>query len=171
MIKYISFFAFLLMLAFATITCKHSPAVDATTGVTDKALFDLVTNSSLFYYKSNASYLASDPSSPHDKFMRVNFNAKAASALGTDGKLPQGGTFPDSSLIVKEISSTLSGSINLYAVMYKLPKASNSGSGWVWGEFKPSGTVQIGSGYKGSKCVSCHSGGKQRDLVRTFDLH
>ncbi len=171
MIKYISIFAFLLMLVFATITCKRSPTVDAATGVTDKALFDLVTNSNLFYYKGNANYIASDPSSPHDKFMRVKFNAKAFSALGTDRKLPQGGTFPDSSLIVKEISSTQSGSLNLYAVMYKIPKASNAGSGWVWAEYKPSGTVQAGAGLNGSKCVNCHSGSKQRDLVKTFDLH
>ena len=171
MIKYISIFAFLLMAAFATITCKHSPTVDATTGVTDKALFDLVTNSSLFYYQGNASYLASDPSSPHDKFMRVNFNAKALSALGPDGKLPQGSTFPDSSLIIKETSTTQAGSLKLYAVMYKMPKASNAGNGWVWAEYKPGGSVVFGAGNKGSNCISCHSAGKHRDLVRVFDLH
>ena len=171
MIKYINIFSILLMLIVTTTTCKRNPTVDPNTGITDKALFELVTNSGLFYYQNNASYIASDPSSPHDKFMRVNFNAKASSALGPDGKLPPGVTFPDSSLIVKEISSTQAGSLKLYAVMYKMPKASNAGSGWVWAEYKPGGSVASGAGNKGSSCISCHSGGKQRDLVRTFDLH
>lgn len=159
------------MLLFATTTCKRNPAVDSATGITDKVLFDLVTNEGLFYYKNDANYLASDPSSPHDKFMRTNFNAKAFSALGSDGKLPVGGSFPDSSLIVKEVCSDAKGKLKLYAAMYKMPKASNAGSGWVWGEYKPSGSASTGAGYQGSKCISCHSAGKQRDLVKIFDLH
>jgi len=159
-----------LMFIFATTTCKHNPSVDAN-GVTDEALFDLVTNSGLFYYKNNTNYIASDPSSPHDKFMRVHFNAKANSVLGSDGKLPAGASFPDSSLIIKETSGSQLGSLSLYAVMYKMPKASNAGNGWVWAEYKPSGSVKIGAGSKGTDCISCHTSGKHRDLVRLFDLH
>lgn len=160
-----------MILIVTTTTCKRSTTEDPTAGITDKALFELASYSGLFYYQNNASYIASDPSCPHDKFMRVIFNAKASSALGSDGKLPPGGNFLDSSLIVKEISSAVGGKLTLYAVMYKMSGASNAGSGWVWGEYKPGGATSVGAGYKGSKCISCHSGGKQRDLVKTFDLH
>lgn len=159
------------MLIVTTTTCKRNPTVDPNTGITDKALFELVTNSGLFYHQNNASYIESDPSCPQDKFMRVIFNAKASSALGSDGKLPPGSNFLDSSLIGKEISSTQAGSLRLYAVMYKMPKASNAVSGWVWAEYKSDGSAQSAANDKGAKCISCYSTSKQLDLVKIFDLH
>lgn len=169
--KGISIVSLLLIFVAMTTTCKKVPAVDPNTGVTDDVLFEHVTSEGLYYYLNDPKYMASDPSSPHDKFMRTNFNAKAASVLGPDGKLSAGKTFPDSSLIVKEISSSETGSLKLYAVMYKIPKASNAGNGWVWAEYKPGGSVETGAGNKGTSCMGCHSSGKNRDLVKIFDLH
>ncbi len=159
------------MLIVTKTTCKRITAADPTTGITYKVLFELASYSGLFYYQNNASYIASDPSCPHDKFMRVNVNAKASSALVSDGKLPPSGNFPDSSLIVKEISSAQAGSLKLYAVMYKMPKASNAGSGWVWAEYKSGGSAQTAAKDKGAKCIICHNTSKQRDVVKIFDLH
>ncbi|MBL0096533.1 MAG: hypothetical protein IPP46_08595 [Bacteroidetes bacterium] len=52
-------------------------------------------------------------------FIKVRYNNIAASALDSTGKLPVGGTFPNGSVVVKEIYSSLSGGLNLYAIMKK----------------------------------------------------
>lgn len=104
-------------------------------------------------------------------FIKVRLNAKAVSALDSTGKLPPGGVFPNGSVIVKEMYSSLSGGLNLYAIMKKEPGNENAGSGWLWGEYKPGGDVVFSVGKKGNGCISCHSDPVNRDLVRTFDLH
>jgi hypothetical protein len=104
-------------------------------------------------------------------FIKVRFNSIAAAALDSTGQLPVGGSFPEGSVIVKESYSSASGGLNLYAVMKKSPGNKNSGSGWIWGEYKQGGDVVFSAAKKGNGCISCHSSGDQRDLVRTFDLH
>ncbi|MBN8703431.1 MAG: hypothetical protein J0M08_10220 [Bacteroidetes bacterium] len=115
------------------------------------------------FYKNNPAILAKASASPHDAF-RVRFNKKAQSVLGSDGKLPDNGVFPDSSLIVKEIyTATSGGNLKQYAGMYKL-----NGS-WQWGEYDPEGKTDYSVFLEGKDCTSCHSGNK--DLVMTFFFH
>ncbi len=136
----------------------------------DNALFALVGQSGYPYYVGTPGITAGVGNSPHG-FERVRFNATAKAALDTTGKLPAGSSFPPGSVIVKEIYSSATGSINLYAVMKKDPSSSVSGSGYQWAEFKTDGTASFSTGKKGDGCISCHSGSTNRDLVRTFDLH
>ncbi len=104
-------------------------------------------------------------------FIKVRYNNIAASALDSTGKLPVGGTFPNGSVVVKEIYSSLSGGLNLYAIMKKETSNENAGSGWLWGEYKPGGEVVFSAAKKGNGCISCHSLPDNRDLNRVFDLH
>lgn len=104
-------------------------------------------------------------------FIKVRFNSIAAAALDSTGKLPVGSSFPPGSVIVKEIFSSLSGGLNLYAVMKKDPSDKYAGSGWIWGEYKPGGDVVFSVAKKGNGCISCHSNPDNRDLTKVFDLH
>ena len=136
----------------------------------DNALFALVGQSGYAYYVGTPGITAGVGNSPHG-FERVRFNATAKAALDTTGKLPSGSSFPTGSVIVKEIYTSATGSLNLFAVMKKDPSSSVSGSGYQWAEFTPDGGATFSTGKKGNGCISCHSGSGNRDLVRTFDLH
>ncbi len=148
-------------------SCKKD---DDSSPENDKALFALVGQSGYTYYVSTPGITAGAGNSPHG-FERVRFNAIAQAALDSTGKLPVGSSFPTGSVIVKEIYSSPTGTLNLYAVMKKEPTSSVSGSGYQWAEFKPDGNVTFSTGKKGDGCISCHSGSGNRDLVLTFDLH
>ena len=152
------------------IAIEQSCKKDSTSAADDNALFALVGQSGYTYYAGTPGITAGVGNSPHG-FERVRFNSIAQAALGTTGKLPAGSSFPTGSVIVKEIYSSATGSINLYAVMKKDPSSSVSGSGYQWAEFKPDGTTSFSTGKKGDGCISCHSGSANRDLVKTFDLH
>ena len=136
----------------------------------DNALFALIGQSGYAYYVGTPGITAGVGNSPHG-FERVRFNATAKAALDTTGKLPSGSSFPTGSVIVKEIYTSATGSLNLYAVMKKDPSSSVSVSGYQWAEIKPDGSATFSTGKKGNGCISCHSGSGNRDLVRTFDLH
>ena len=155
----------ILFIAFSQ-SCKK----DSTSPADDKALFALVGQSGYTYYVGTSGITAGTGNSPHG-FERVRFNATAKAELDTTGKLPAGSSFPTGSVIVKEIYSSATGSINLYAVMKKDPSSSVSGSGYQWAEFKTDGSASFSTGKKGDGCISCHSSSTNRDLVRTFDLH
>jgi hypothetical protein len=136
----------------------------------DKALYTLIGQQDYTYYVGTPGITAGVGNSPHG-FERVKFNTVAQSALDSTGKLPVGATFPDGSIIVKEIYGSAAGSLNLIAIMKKDPSSPVSGSGYVWAEFKPDGSTAFSSVKKGNGCISCHSGNPNRDLVLSFDLH
>ncbi|MEO8085607.1 MAG: cytochrome P460 family protein [Bacteroidota bacterium] len=165
--KYLSITTILLLLIAVSQSCKKK---DETNPANDTELFALVGQSGYTYYNGTPGITAGVGNSPHG-FERVRFNATAQAALDTTGKLPAGNSFPAGSVIVKEIYTSATGSINLYAVMKKDPSSSVSGSGYLWAEFKPDGTASFSTGKKGDGCISCHSGSANRDLARTFDLH
>lgn len=107
-------------------------------------------------------------STAHQPFVRVSINAKAAGAL-TSGSLPPGGSFPDGSVIVKEIR--MNGSTVLYAVLFKENGNPLSSGGWLWAELTPDGGVFYSVENRGSGCLPCHlrEQGAQHDLIRTFE--
>jgi len=136
----------------------------------DTALFAKAQSLNGFtYYKGTDSIYASSPQSAHKAFFRVRFNATAQAALTDNGKLPAGASFPEGSLIVKELhNDSLGTQLAGYAVMEKLATDTNQQHGWVWAEYKLNGTGYTLS-QKGGICTSCHST-NSRDDVRLFNL-
>lgn len=106
---------------------------------------------------------------PHVPTVRVRMNAQAAGVL-QNGRLPSGARFPDGSVIFKEII-TSSGDANLYAVMYKDRDNPLAGNGWLWAEYRPSGSAAFSVTSRGSACTGCHSlsDGPRNDSVRIFE--
>jgi hypothetical protein len=107
-------------------------------------------------------------SNAHQPLVRVSMNEVAFGALSS-GRLPEGSTFPDGSMIVKEIRQ--GGPTTLFAVMYRDRQNPLSGQGWLWAEYAPDGSVVASIQGRGSGCVSCHARdhGARNDLVRTFE--
>lgn len=155
----------LIILVMGTITfaCKKD---DSTTE--DTMLYDAVKGNNFVYYKGNNVVLNAKGGSPHGDF-KLRFNATAAAALGADGKLPAGASFPDGSIILKEIWEN--NQLTLLVPMQKAAGNANAGDGWLWGEYKPNGAVVYEISKKGSGCIGCHKTSPSRDLVRSFDLH
>lgn len=135
----------------------------------NKDLYCEISKSGYVYY-SGTQVITEGLGGAHG-FIKVRFNPTAASALDSTGKLPVGASFPNGSVIVKEIYGSASGGLNLYAVMKKSSGDKNAGSGWLWGEYKPGGDVAFSVAKQGNGCISCHSGGDNRDLTKVFDLH
>lgn len=136
----------------------------------DKVLFDKSNTTTGFtYYKGDNSILPSSNPSAHNKFFRVRFNDIAQAALTDNGKLPAGGSFPEGSLIVKELFDAQNGDLKLLAAMEKAPANSAAGAGWLWGEYTPDSKVVFSIYKKGDGCISCHSV-NARDYGRLYEL-
>lgn len=136
---------------------------------TTAAIFDETTNGTLYFYKGKDTIYAPKGTSPHGYF-KLKFNQTAYEALGPDGKLPQGQTFPEGSLIVKEVYNS-NNEKTLYAVMKKDRKSKFANHKWMWAEYELNGSPKISISREGKDCVDCHLGGSPRDLVLSFDLH
>lgn len=132
------------------------------------ALYELTKSDEGYIYFKNGDELPGTSPSPHGSF-KLRFNDVAAAALDSTGKLPVGASFPENSLIVKDLYS--GGSLNLIAVMQKKPSSSNSANNWVWAEYNPGGEVVYSVSENGAACTSCHSTSSNRDFIKTFDLH
>lgn len=135
---------------------------------TNEALYNASIATDLSFYKGKDTIYDPKGGSPHGYF-KLKFNQTAINALGADGKLPIGETFPEGSVIVKEIYA--SGAISLYAVMKKDRNSKFASHKWVWGEYSPSGKTVVSVNGEGKECVSCHTNGTTRDLTLSFDLH
>jgi hypothetical protein len=129
--------------------------------ISDANIFSLTTVNEQHNYYMAGSVITPLGNSPHGNFS-LWVNDKAATVLDLNDELPVGSTFPDSSLIVKQIGTP---TISLLAVMYKFK------STWYWGEYKPNGDVVVSIGQGGSSCISCHSQTGNRDLTMTYTLH
>ncbi len=164
----------ILVFSFIIFSCISACVSDKEEGVfiSDAVLNNQLQNITSFtYYKNNTDTLISDQSSPHFPYVRIRFNPKAMSAMNNSADKLLSQSFPDESMIVKEIYNQKGGSLLNYAVMYKLRNAVNNGSGWIWSEIEPDGNVIYSASRKGDQCVSCHASGTNSDLVRTFGLH
>ena len=159
------------LLFFACISSCVSDKEEGTI-VSDETLLNLAQNISSFtYYKNNSDTLIADVESPHTPFIRIRFNPKASSAMNNSMDKLLASSFPDESMIVKEVYNRKGGSLVQYVIMYKLKNASNNGSGWVWSEISSNGNAEYSALRKGDQCVNCHSANVNSDLVRTFGLH
>ena len=153
-----------------------SPSSSGSAIRTDAALFALLTQTDAFarytVFPNADEFTAGrlNGSEAHRPVIRVSLNATAAGAL-QNGRLPPGGTFPDGSIVFKEIKPTATASTTLYAVMVKDRANSLAGNGWLWAEYGPTGSVTFSISNRGSACISCHlrEQGPGNDLVRTFE--
>ena len=125
-------------------------------------------DSSWTFYKRSATPITRS-SQPHPESRAlVRYNARAATQLDAAGKVRSGASFPDSSIIVKELSN--GSTLATYAVMMKLSGSASAGpGGWIWAEFGPTGTVKFPTASRGSACTSCHVAGT--DYTRMNDSH
>ena len=143
---------------------------DPVFSVTDAQLKALVgARAGWTYYKKKADTLARSPVSGHSESrLRTQYNPTAAAMLDAGGKVRAGVTFPDSSIIVKELID--GSSLSTIAVMMKLAKSPQAGpSGWVWGYYRPNGDVRNSVDQRGGSCAGCHSSGI--DYSRMNDSH
>jgi hypothetical protein len=147
----LSIFIFFLTATLITVSsCKKATEED-------KVLYDKVKSDVGFtFYKNSTAVLTSSSTSPHNDFFRMRYNDIAIAAMTDNGKLPVGGTFPDGSLVVKELYDTQGGALKLLAVMGKSGSGS-TGAGWKWAEYKPDGSAVYSVTKKGDGCISCHS--------------
>ena len=162
---------------FVLFSCKDEgdqpPAADGTIS-TDAQLFALITQQqpfgsyALFPRADSVTSGTLNGSHAHQPLVRVSMNATALGALQND-TLPVGSSFPDGSIIFKQIMS--GGQTTLYAVIYKDGDNSLAGNGWLWGEYEPDGDAFVSMTARGSGCVGCHAleRGPQNDFVRTFE--
>lgn len=158
----------MVLISLLLVQCHKEKAI--ANAETDTALFAKAQLLSGFtYYKGTDSIYRSSPQSAHKAFFRVRFNAIAQAALTDHGKLPVGASFPEGSLIVKELQNDSLGTQPAgYAIMEKLAADTNQQQGWVWAEYNLTGTGYT-VGQKGGICTSCHNM-NVRDDVRLFNL-
>jgi len=138
----------------------------------DESLYKWITSEKEYYYYKHSPEIlptSEETERAHDNFMRVRFNQKAASVLNSDGHLPKGVMFPDSSIIIKEIYSEKTGTVEILAAMVKLKGAPNSNKDWLWAEYSPTGDVEYSVSKNGKACVSCHK--SNYDNVRIFEIY
>jgi hypothetical protein len=148
----ITFLFGILILVF--ISCKKEDEAEGT----DKELYDMAKNASGFtWYKNTDELLNKSSGSGHSQpFLRTRYNAVAATKLDSLGKVMEGTSFADGSLIVKELYSDAS-TLDRYAILYKKSGHADADSrGWVWGYINADGTVAVPASEKGSSCTGCH---------------
>lgn len=136
----------------------HSCKKEKAEGI-DKQLYNMAQETDGFvWYKNTNSLLNKSAGSGHSElFLRTRYNATAATQLDADFKVIDGTTFPEGSLIVKELYSN-SSTLSKYAVLYKQTANENADvNGWVWGYINADGTVAESATNKGTSCTSCHS--------------
>lgn len=156
-----------IVFSFAFISLLGSCKKDKTASDSDKELFDLATGASSFvWFKNSPNLLAKSSGSGHPQaFLRTRFNQIAATQLDTNGKILANAQFPEGSLIVKELYSTVS-NLDRYAILYK--KSSSpvaDANGWVWGYINANGTVAVSADQKGTSCINCHTQANNIDYL------
>lgn len=141
--------------------CTKDRGINPDLAFSDRALYDSCRNLSTFlYYKNDPSAVYSGVHGPHGAF-KLRFNKIAYASLTDNGKLPAGKSFPNGSLIVKDIQSN-----GQYALMYK-----KNGS-WLWAEINADGSVAFSTTKEPTAtCISCHSQSGQRDLAVSFAFY
>jgi len=153
----------LLLLLLAVVSCKSDPLKSLAPGtgpaVSDASLFTLSQSAATWKFYKNSTTPVTRASGPHpEPKALVRYNAIAATQLDANGKVRAGASFPDSSVIVKQLSSGTT--VSTYAVMMRLRgSASPSFDGWIWAEFGPTGSVKYSTSARGASCYSCHSAG------------
>lgn len=133
--------------------------IPANQAVTDAQIFETAKQTSGYtWYKNSDAFLGKTAKSGHEEpFMRTRFNSVAAAQLDATGKIKAGITFPEGSIITKELINA-DKSLSGYAVLWKRKQDPNADAdGWVWGYVAASGSVRHAVTNKGNGCIGCHS--------------
>jgi hypothetical protein len=151
--------SFMGLVLLAVVSCKKDKSNDpALVNVDQFMLTEAQKTSGYRWFNDQDSVLAKSAGSSHSQpFLRTRYNSIAAQMLNSEGRIIPGASFPDGSIIVKDLmtSETV---IDQYAVLYKDADHPDADSkGWVWGYIKANGTVTVSASSKGSSCISCHS--------------
>lgn len=164
--KILVFTAFLALTAMGYIFLVNSDEPE------DKALYQWITSETGYtYYKNDSAIIptSEETERAHDNFMRIRLNKKVLSVLDSNGRLSDGKSFPDSSILIKEIYSDKNNfSPDILAVMVKLKGDKYSGKDWLWAEYTPKGETEYSVTNKGKVCIKCHQSGD--DYARIFDI-
>lgn len=153
--------------------CKNDPLTGLEPGtgpvVSDADLKTLIQASPNWVYYKRSTTPITRSSVPHpEQQALVRFNPQASTQLDAAGKVKSAASFPDSSVIVKELSTN--GVLGTYAVMMKLRNSASAGfGGWIWAEYERDGRVRYSTAGRGAACSSCHSPGI--DYTRMNDSH
>jgi len=158
-----SFYAVAGILLFSFSSCKH----DKITNDINWELYELAKETSGYtWFKNSSAALPRSSGSGHSSpFLRTRFNEIATTQLDSDGRVKSGITFPEGSVIVKELLNA-DESLERYALLFK--DSSNEyadANGWVWGYIYPDGTVAEKAENKGKSCIGCHSQSENVDYV------
>ncbi len=151
-------FSTLLMASVAVFTACSKDDDSSSSGITDQELLDLAKSTNGFiWYKNSDDLLPKSSGTGHAQpLLRTRYNATAAAQLDADGKVKAGTTFPDGSLIVKELNDNAT-TLAIYAVMYKQSDDPNAdANGWVWAYINADGSVLTSATGKGNGCNGCH---------------
>ncbi|MFL5752935.1 MAG: cytochrome P460 family protein [Bacteroidia bacterium] len=154
-----------ILFAIIVYSCTKDKGAISGSVLTDDLLITMAKDTSgkfLYANGAGATTFTSDPAH-NSRPYSLRMNKKAHDACTAGGKLPNGATFPDSSMLVKELRNSVSNLVEQYAVIYKM-----NGS-WKWGEYKPDGSVDKKITDDSNFCTSCHT--STRDNVWTFDVH
>lgn len=127
--------------------------------VSDAALYALSQpGASWTFYKHSATPVRRSSQAHTESHALVRYNTRASTQLDGAGKVRADASFPDSSIIVKELSNGTT--ITTYAIMMKVRGSASAGvDGWIWAEFGPNGAVKYPTKGRGAACSSCHAPG------------
>ena len=139
---------------------------------TDLELYEMakVTEGFTWYMLSDGLLDKSAGSGHNYPFLRTRYNTEAATQLDPDGKIKPGASFPEGSLVVKELYNDGS-TLGRYAILYKdSGNADADANGWVWGYIDANGSVAEPASKKGTSCIGCHTqdGGIDYMLMNKF---
>ncbi|MCB0755601.1 MAG: cytochrome P460 family protein [Flavobacteriales bacterium] len=143
-------------LAIVAITLQACKKDEPAEGI-DLELLNMSQETSGFtWYKNSDAWLPKSAGSGHNyTSLRTRYNTTAATQLDGDGKVLANASFPDGSLVVKELSSGTS--VERYAILYKMSNNEHAdANGWVWGYVNSDGTVATTAEDKGAICTGCH---------------
>jgi len=146
--------SFCMVFLWSVNSCKKDKMAEGT----DKELFDLAeANSGFVWYKNSDVLLDKSSGSGHSQpFLRTRYNAIAATQLDANGKVMAGASFPEGSLVVKELFDDAN-TLSQYAILQKKSASEDADAeGWVWGYINANGTVAEPASNKGKACISCH---------------
>ena len=148
-----------LALAVLIISVTYSCKKKKQTSQSDIDLYELAKQTDGYvWYKKTDKLLDKSSGSGHSQpLLRTRYNSIAATKLDSVGKIIAGSTFPEGSIIVKELYDNAT-TIGRYAILHKESSNSNADEkGWVWGYINADGSVAETSTNKGNACKSCHS--------------
>lgn len=160
-----SFLPVVLLIAVGLIiSCKESEDEKA---LTDQEIIEEISESGYIYYSTDTL----SGMGAHVPFLMVRFNPTAQGVLNQDNKIEPGQSFPEGSIIVKEMFSAKGGNLLRQYVMMKKPNDPNAALNWIWSTYSANNTVEFSVNRKGVGCFECHSIPPHRDGVKLFDIH